>query len=269
MITVQRVDYTEESGIAFIRMNRAPVNAIDHPMIDAIHATLRRADRSPDVRAVILTSALPGMFCGGMDLKMVAGGDGLALREFVYKFYMETMDIQYRMRKPTIAVVNGPARGAGMTLSITCDMILAADDIDLGYPEVDIGLIPAIHYVHLPRQISRHKAFELLFTGTPIAAREAADLGLINHAAPRAELMPRALELAQVLARKSPTIMALGRASFLRANDLDYRRNVENQIETLCNVFETADGREGLRAFVEKRSPEWTDPPSRAETDKE
>ncbi len=266
MTTVQRVDYTEENGIAFIRMNRAPVNAIDHPMIDGIHDALRRADRNPDVRAVLLTSALPGMFCGGMDLKMVARGDGLALREFVYKFYMETMDIQYRMTKPTIAVVNGPARGAGMTLSITCDMILAADDIDLGYPEVDIGLIPAIHYVHLPRQISRHKAFELLFTGTPISAQEAAQMGLINHAVPRAELLPRAVELAQVLARKSPTIMALGRASFLRANDLDYRRNVENQIETLCNVFETADGREGLNAFVEKRSPTWTEIRNRAGT---
>lgn len=258
MTSDQRIDYVVENGIAIIRMTRTPVNAIDHPMIDAIHDALRLADRSPDVRAVLLTSALPGMFCGGMDLKMVAQGDGLALRDFVYKFYMETMDIQYRLSKPTIAVINGPARGAGMTLSITCDMMLAADDIDLGYPEIDIGLIPAIHYVHLPRQISRHKAFELLFTGTPIPARDAAQMGLINHAIPRDELMPRAVALAQVLATKSPTIMALGRASFLRANDLDYRRNVENQIETLCNVFETADGREGLRAFVDKRRPVWT-----------
>ncbi len=257
MTASQRIDYTVEDGIATILLQRAPVNAIDHPMIDAIHDALRQADRSPEVRAVLITSALPGMFCGGMDLKMVNQGDGLALREFVYKFYMETMDIQYRLTKPTIAVINGPARGAGMTLAITCDMILAADDIDLGYPEIDIGLIPAIHYVHLPRQISRHKAFELLFTGTPISAHEAAELGLINHAVPRAELMSRAKALALVLAQKSPTIMALGRASFLRANDLDYRRNVENQIETLCNVFETADGREGLRAFVEKRAPVW------------
>ncbi len=72
--------------------------------------------------------------------------------------------------------------------------------------------------------------------------------------------MQRAGELAQVLAKKSPTIMALGRTSFLRANDLDYRRNVENQIETLCNVFETADGKEGLRAFIEKRQPKWAKP---------
>ena len=258
MSSAHRLDYQVTDQIATLAMNRPPVNAIDHPMIDAIHAALRRADQDPEVRAVILTSAIPGMFCGGMDLRMVAEGDALALRAFVYKFYMETMNIQYALTKPSIAVINGPARGAGMTLSITSDIMLAADDIDLGYPEIDIGLIPAIHYAHLPRQISRHKAFELLFIGKPISALEAVDLGLINHAVPRAELMEKALSIAQVFAQKSPTIMALGRQSFMRANDLDYRRNVENQIETLCNVFDTADGREGLLAFLEKRPPKWS-----------
>jgi len=136
-------------------------------------------------------------------------------------------------------------------------VILAADDIDLGYPEIDVGVIPAIHYVHLPRQISRHKAFELLFIGKPIPAAEAASLGIINHAVPRAELMDRAFAMARAFAAKSPTIMALGRHSFVRANDMDYRRNVENQIETLCNIYSTPDGREGLRAFIEKRRPNW------------
>lgn len=258
MTTQQRVDYSVKGPIATIAMNRAPVNAIDHPMIDAIHAALLRADANDEVRAIVLTSALPGMFCGGMDLRMVAAGDVHELREFVYKFYMKTMDIQYEMRKPTIAAINGPARGAGMTLSITSDVIVAADDIDLGYPEIDIGLIPAIHYVHLPRQISRHKAFELLFAGKPMPAADALDLGLLNHVVPRAELLTKAVAIGNVFAEKSPTIMALGRQSFMRANDHDYRRNVENQIETLCNVFNTRDGREGLMAFLEKRKPSWT-----------
>ena len=257
MSTDHRVDYAVTDRLAVIAMNRAPVNAIDHKMIDAIHAALRQADADANVRAVILTSALPGMFCGGMDLRMVAQGDAQDLRAFVHKFYIETMNIQYVMKKPTIAAINGPARGAGMTLSITSDMIFAADDIDLGYPEIDVGVIPAIHYVHLPRQISRHKAFELLFSGKPIGAQEAATLGIINRAVPRDELMPTALAMAHEFAAKSPTIMALGRQSFMRANDLDYRRNVENQIETLCNIFSTPDGQEGLRAFIEKRKPNW------------
>lgn len=257
MSASQRVDYDIRDRIAVIALNRAPVNAIDHAMINAVHAALRTADADAGVRAVILTSALPGMFCGGMDLRMVAQGNTQDLRAFVHKFYIGTMDLQYTMTKPTVVAINGPARGAGMTLAITSDMILAADDIDLGYPEIDVGVIPAIHYVHLPRQISRHKAFELLFGGKPISACEAALLGIINDAVPRDELMARAFALAQVFAAKSPTIMALGRQSFMRANDLDYRRNVENQIETLCNIFSTPDGQEGLRAFLEKRRPNW------------
>ena len=88
-----RVDYDVKDRVAVLRMNRAPVNAIDHPMIDAIHAALRQADADPDVGAVVITSALDGMFCGGMDLKMVSQGDAQDLRAFVHKFYMETMNI--------------------------------------------------------------------------------------------------------------------------------------------------------------------------------
>lgn len=252
------IDYTTRDRVAIISLHRPPVNAIDHALLDAFHEALRRAEGDTAIRAVIITSALPGMFCGGMDLKMVAAGDVADLRGFVYKFYIETMNIQYAMTKPTIVAINGPARGAGMTLSITSDVIIAADDIDLGYPEIDIGLIPAIHFVHLPRQLSRHKTFELLFGGKPIAAVEAVRLGIVNEAVPREELLDRAMAMAQRFAAKSPAIMALARQSFMRANDLDYRRNVENQIETLCNVFSTADGREGLMAFLEKRAPRWS-----------
>ena len=253
-----RLDYEVRDRVAVIALNRPPVNAIDVAMIDAIHAALREAEADPEVRAVIITSALDGMYCGGMDLRMAAEGSVAGLRSFLDKFYIQTMNIQYEMTKPTIAVVNGPARGAGMTLSITSDMIYAADDIDLGYPEIDVGVIPAIHYVHLPRQISRHKAFELLFVGKPIPAAEAASLGIINYAVPRAELMERAFAMAVEFTKKSPTIMAIGRRSFMRANDLDYRRNVENQVETMCNIFSSADGQEGLAAFLEKRAPIWS-----------
>jgi enoyl-CoA hydratase len=252
-----RLDYEVRERVAVISLNRPPVNAIDVPMIDAIHAALLRAEADQEARVVILTSALDGMYCGGMDLRMAAEGSAADLRAFLDKFYIETMNIQYEMTKPTIAVVNGPARGAGMTISITSDMVYAADDIDLGYPEIDVGVIPAIHFVHLPRQISRHKAFELLFMGKPISATEAEALGIINYAVPRAELMDRAFAMAVEFTKKSPTIMALGRRSFMRANDLDYRRNVENQIETMCNIFASTDGKEGLTAFLEKRAPKW------------
>ena len=251
------VSYEVAGRVALITMHRPPVNAVNWALIDAIHAAWRRADQDPAVRAIILTSALDRAFSAGMDLDMIAGKGGAGLRAFLEKFYIETLDIQYRLTKPTIAAVNGRARGAGVTLAITQDIIVAADDTDLGYPEIDLGLIPAIHLVHLPRTIGRHQAFEPLFTGEPIPARKAEAMGLISHAVPKAEVLTKAFAIAERLAAKAPDAIRLGRQSFMRANDLDYRRNIENQVETMCNVMETAAAREGIAAFLEKRKPRW------------
>ncbi len=254
------VDYTVTDKVAVLTMRHGQVNAIDDELIDAIHDSLRRADADPQVGAIILTSGLNGVFCGGMNLKMAASGDVLALRRFVHKLYIGTLDLQYKLAKPTIAAINGPARGAGMTLAITCDMAVAAEETDIAYPEINVGLIAAIHNVHLARQIGRAKAFELLMGGNPITAREAERIGLINHVVPETQVLERALDLGRTMAAKSPTLMALARGAFVRQYDLDYRRGVEQQIEALCTAFSTDDGREGLRAFAEKRKPQWTAP---------
>ncbi len=105
------ISYDVQGRIAVITMRRAPVNAVNFAFIDAIHAAWRRADRDPGVRAVILTSALDKAFSAGMDLDMIAGKGGAGLRTFLEKFYLETLDIQYRLTKPTIAAVTGRARG--------------------------------------------------------------------------------------------------------------------------------------------------------------
>ena len=257
MPTPELVTYAVRDRIALVTMCRPPVNAVNLAFIEAIHAAWRRADRDPDVRAIVLTSAFDRAFSAGMDLDMIAGKGGAGLRAFLERFYLETLDIQYRLTKPTIAAVNGRARGAGVTLAVTQDVIVASEDADLGYPEIDLGLIPAIHLVHLPRTIGRHQAFEHLFTGEPIPARRAEAMGLVNHAVPRAEVLAKAMAIASRLAEKAPDAIRLGRQSFMRANDLDYRRNIENQVETMCNVMETAAAVEGMRAFLEKRAPRW------------
>ena len=257
MADADLLSYDVRDRVAVLTMRRPKVNAVNYALIEAIHAGWRRADADAGVRAIILTSAFEATFSAGMDLDLVVGTGGAGIRPFLQKFYLETLDIQYRLTKPTIAAVNGRARGAGVTLSITSDMIVAADDTDLGYPEINIGIIPAIHFVHLPQQIGRHKAFEFLFGGDPIPTKEAAAIGLINHAVPRAEVMDKAMELALKMASKAPDVMRLGRSSFMRANDLDYRRNIENQVETMCNIMETPAAVEGMRAFLEKRAPKW------------
>lgn len=253
----QLVEYHVRDRVAEIVMRREPVNAINMALTQQINAAYRRARDDNDVRAVILTSGCPRAFSAGMDLAMIRGGSGLDLRRFLEELYFGMHDLQYRLGKPTIAAVTGPARAAGVTLAVSCDCIVAADDADMSYPEIDVGVIPAMHFVHLPRQIGRHKAFELLFGGRPIAFREAAARGLINEAVPRDQVLTRARELARLFAAKSPVVMRLARDSFMRANDFEYRRNIENVVETICNIIATDDAQEGLAAFNEKRKPRW------------
>jgi enoyl-CoA hydratase len=256
-MTYTNLDYTVRDRVAEITMKRGPVNAIDHGLIEDINNAYRAAKADPGVRAVILTSAFENSFSAGMDLAMIRGKRGLDLRRYLQKLYFEMHDLQYRLGKPTIAAMVGPARAAGVTLAVSCDCIVAAEEASLGYPEIVVGVIPAMHFVHLPRQIGRHQAFELLFTGKPISATEACAKGLVNRVVPRAQVMDEARALAHDFAQKSPLVMELARDAFMRANDFEYRRAIENTVETICNIIETDDAQEGLAAFNEKRKPRW------------
>lgn len=251
------LDYAVADRIAEITMRRGPANAINHALIDEILAAYRMAKDDPQVRAIILTSAFTNAFSGGMDLAMIRGGSGLDLRRFLGKLYFEMHDLQYRMGKPTIAAVTGPARAAGVTLAVSCDVIIASEAASFGYPEINVGVIPAMHFVHLPRQIGRGKAFELLFTGRPISAAEAERNGLVNRVVPEAEVKAEARALARDFASKSPVVMEIARDAFMRANDGDYRRTIEAMVDTICHIIDTPDAQEGLEAFNEKRAPRW------------
>ncbi|MEO8203669.1 MAG: enoyl-CoA hydratase/isomerase family protein [Betaproteobacteria bacterium] len=251
----QLVEYRVIENVAEISMNRAPVNAIDHQLAREVIDAYDRARADETARAVILTSALPTVFSAGVDLKLALEFDGQALRRFIEVFYYEMHESLYRLGKPVIAAVNGHARAAGVTWAVSCDMIIAAEEGRWGYPEIDVGLLPAMHLVHLPRQAGRHRAAQLLFTGDIVSAAEMHRLGVINEVVPRAEVLPRARALARRLAKKSPIAMKLLRDAFVRANDLDYRRSMESVVETMCGLKDAEDSREALRAFVEKREP--------------
>ena len=251
------VEYRVADGVLEIVMNRPPVNAINLQLAREVIDAYRRAKDDESVRAVILTSALPTVFSAGLDLKLALNFDGAALRAFIEVFYYEMHEALYRLGKPVIAAVNGHARAAGVTWAVSCDMIIAAEEAQMGYPEIDVGLLPAMHLVHLPRVAGRHRAAQLLFTGDIVSAKEMQDLGVVNEVVPRAEVMPRARALAGRLAEKSPVAMKLLRDAFMRANDLDYRRAMESVVETMCSLKDTADSKEALRAFVEKRKARY------------
>src|SRR5258708_19153545 len=249
------VRYAVAERVAHIALDRPPVNALSLGMIRAVIAALRRAAADDEARAVVLSSAVARRFCAGLDLAVLLGKSREQVFEFVHALYVELHECQCDLGKPSIAAVGGSARGGGMTMAISCDVILAGLHATFGYPEIKIGVLPAIHFAHLPRIAGRHRAFELLFSGRIFAAQEAYELGLVSKVVPDAELDAAADMLATDFAAKSPAVMRLARSAFMRQND--YRRSIADAVEDFCNVVTTDAAQEGIRAFLEKRAPNW------------
>jgi enoyl-CoA hydratase len=253
----EELRYEVFDRIAEISLARQPVNALSLALLEQLIAAFERAAADENVRAVVLTSALPGRFSAGLDLGMLLGKPETEMRRLLNKLYVGLAAAQYDLGKPSIAAVGGSARGGGMTLAISCDVLIAGRSATFGYPEIDLGLVPAIHFVHLPRIAGRHRAFELLFSGRAFGADEALSLGLVSRVVPDDKVRDEALAMGRVFATKSPTTVRLGRAAFARANGLDDRSRLADAVENFCNVAATADAQEGLRAFIEKRPPSW------------
>ncbi|MES2979759.1 MAG: enoyl-CoA hydratase/isomerase family protein [Pseudomonadota bacterium] len=257
---MQTIRYEVKDKVAEILFNNPPVNAITQLLMDELFACLKQAGEDPAVRVVIIGSAVPGRFCAGLDLGAFLRSSPSEVHGLVNKLYAQLCDVQFNLGKPSIAAITGAARGGGMSVAISCDMMVASETSTFGYPELDIGLVPAIHYTNLPRIVGRYRAFDLLFTGRTFDAREALDLGLVSRIAPEADVMEEARKVARVLAEKSPELMRLGKTAFTRAIDGDYRQGIAAAVNTACMVFATDDSKEGLAAFVEKRKPVWKEP---------
>lgn len=250
------VRYSVSENIAAIMLDRPPVNALSMELIDALLAALAKARDDEAVRAIVIGS-MHKVFCAGLDLDIIRGRPAIEAKKFLERLYFALNDTQYRMGKPTIAAVDGAVRAGGMTIAISCDMIVAGDGSTFGYPEIDVGLIPAIHFVQLPRLVGKHQAFGPLFLGEPFDAATALRMGLLSEVVPRGTALERAREIARKLAAKSPIVMKIGRDAFMRAMDADFRRSVENAAESFALVATTEDCQEGLNAFVEKRTPNY------------
>src|SRR3984893_8951377 len=250
------VHYSVTDAIAEITLDRAPVNALSMPLIDALLEALGKARNDPSARAVVVASAHK-VFCAGLDLDIVRGKRGIDAKLFLERLYFALNDLQYRMGKPTIAAIDGAARAGGMTIAISCDMIIAGEGATFGYPEIDVGLIPALHFVQLPRLLGKHQAFGPLFLGDSFDAATAFRMGLLSEVVPKGTALDHARAIARRLAAKSPVIMKIGRDAFMRAIDADFRRSVENAAESFALVATTNDCQEGLNAFVEKRAPNY------------
>ena len=260
---IPSVSYEIRDDVAEIMLDQPPVNSLTKVMIGEILDALTRAAGDAAARAVILGSRVPNQFCAGLNLNHFSGGSVADMRGLLELLYVKMTDIQFSLGKPSIAAVTGPARAGGMTLAISCDMIVAGKSATFGYPEIDVGIIPAIHFTHLPRIVGKHRAFDLLFTGRMFDAAEAATLGLVSRVVEDDRVLEEARKLARMFAAKPPGVMRMGRNNFMNAIDNGYRQGVASAVENLCNIIATDEAREGIAAFVEKRRPAWARKPSK------
>jgi enoyl-CoA hydratase/carnithine racemase len=238
---------------AILWLDNPPANSLAPHVIEALDKAWR-ASEGTDVKAMILASPNPALFCAGADIKSFTQLDEGAGRQLVNSAHELFRDWE-RSRIMTIAAVNGLAFGGGCEIAMACDVRLAAYSASFGQPEINLGIIPGFGGTQrLPRLVGPAKALEMNTTGEPVSAEEAFEYGLVNRLVPDHELFDTALAWAAKFARQAPLALeAIKRAS--HHGDLD--QGIEVEKEAFASVFATEDAREGIGAFLQKRNPEF------------
>jgi enoyl-CoA hydratase len=250
---------TQVAGrVATLTINRPEKrNALDAATRTAIVAALDQLERDQAVRAVIVTGAGDKAFIAGAD---IAEFEGRAPVD-QYRAMSEWSVYQAadRFPKPMIAAVNGFCLGGGCEFAMACDIRIAADSARFGQPEINLGIIPGGGGTQrLPRLVGLGNAFKLLYTGDVIDATEALRLGLVDEVVPAAELMARARALADKIATKSPVALSLMKEAVRASVRSPLEEGLRQEITLFGLAFSSEDKREGVAAFLAKRTPEFT-----------
>jgi enoyl-CoA hydratase / 3-hydroxyacyl-CoA dehydrogenase len=240
--------------IAIAWLDNPPANSIAPAVVDALQKVWDSVKAS-DVRALVFVSANPMLFCAGADIKAFTKMDAAGGKELLDGMHGLLRDME-RSRIVTIAAVNALAFGGGSELAMACDIRIAADSATFGQPEINLGIIPGFGGTQrLPRLIGEAKALELNLTGDPIGAEEAYELGLATRVVPDHELLDTALGWARKLAGQAPlAIEQIKRVS--AAGDID--AGIEAEKQGFAAAFGSEDAREGIGAFLQKRTAKFT-----------
>jgi 2-(1,2-epoxy-1,2-dihydrophenyl)acetyl-CoA isomerase len=249
----------ERNGVATITLNRpAAMNSLNRELVDEFAAILREVQSDSGVKAVILTGNGKA-FCAGGDLGYLASlNEPAAARRFIADVGKITAMIM-NMEKPFVAMVNGVAAGAGFNLALACDIVYCAKTARFGQSFVKVGLVPDCGGMYLlPKVVGMHKAKELMFTADLINAETAYDLGVVNHVVEDALLSETVCQFAEKLANSAPIAIGLMKRVLNRSNSLDLETVLEFEADVQALCMQTADHKEGVAAFKEKRAPQFT-----------
>ena len=254
-ISVERHD----GHVALLTIDNPPVNALSAALLDELSAELAVLDADEEVRAVVVHGAGKRAFVAGADIKEFPslretpreGGSARGIQKV-------GAEIE-RLRTPVIAAIHGFCLGGGLELAMACDVRVAADDAQLGQPEIKLGLIPGGGGTQrLPRLVGHGRALLLNLTGEPIDGRQAYEWGLVERVVPRGELMEAALGIARAIAARSPHAVVVVKELARATRDLPLSEGLTREAVAFVRCLRSEDGAEGVAAFIEKREPHWT-----------
>jgi cyclohexa-1,5-dienecarbonyl-CoA hydratase len=251
----ENILFEREGGVAWITLDHPPVNIMDIATMKEINAALETL-RGDEKTKVVVFAAKGKAFCAGVDVKDHTADKVDEMVEVFHRIFRQMWSLDI----PTVAAVNGAALGGGCELVTFCDMIIASEKATFGQPEIQVGVYPPVAVVTFPRLMPQMKALELLLTGAVIDAREAERLGMVNRVVPAEGFEEEVSSFISKLTALSGVVLRLTKRATLQGLNLSFEEALGLSEELyLHRLMKTEDATEGLRAFMEKRKPEWKD----------
>ena len=259
------VRYERDGPVALLTIDNPPVNVLSAAVLAALRESLERVRADPAARVVVLAGAAERAFAAGANIREMApmgpdearvhGGNGQATTRAIE-----------RLPLPVIAAVHGSCLGGGCEIALACDFVIASDDAVFGQPEINLGVMPGWGGTQrLPRRVGIARARSWILTGRPVPARQAMAEGWVHEVVPRSDLRRAALDLAHELAKKPATALAAAKFALLAAVDPTLDEGLAYELRLWSALFGTADQKEGMTAFVEKRPMRAADRDASAE----
>ncbi|MBN2239046.1 MAG: enoyl-CoA hydratase/isomerase family protein [Dehalococcoidales bacterium] len=244
----------KNNGITKMTIDRPPVNVMDQETIEEMCAALEELAKDDETKVLLIRGAGEKAFCAGVEVGDHVGEKMPVMMETFGKLFK----LIRNLGKPSIAVVNGIALGGGCELIIGCDLAVASEKAKMGQPEIVLGGLAPVAAPLLPRIMGEKKAFEIMLLGGNMSAVDAERFGLVNKVVPPEELDAAAEEMAGKFLSMTPLGVKLVRDAFYKTAEIpDFNAAIDKGVELGIESWNTHDGQEGLKAYLEKRSPEW------------
>jgi len=254
---LEQVLLAADGHVATVTLNRPDQrNPLSAVMLRDLAAAFRWCRDESNARVVILTGA-GRVFCAGADLSSFDGEMTGLERYRSRDLFVELFVLMAELGKPIVGRINGHALAGGLGLACSCDMLVSVDTATFGTPEINVGIWPMMIQAILSRNIPRKVLLEMEMLGDRWSATQLQSLGLVNRVVPHEQLDSTVKGIADQLAKKSPVAMRLGRDSFYRHQDMDFRAALHYLHGQFLLVSQTEDSREGIKAFFEKREPDF------------